>query len=76
VDIDSVYAKVATALVHDGYAAAYATFAVWKGACLVVGVAVPAREDEARAREVRDRFVKEVLPRVLVLSADVPKDLD
>jgi hypothetical protein len=74
VDIDSVFAKVATLAYRDGYAGAYAAYPAWRGACLIVGVAVPAREDEARAREVRDRFAKEILPHVQVLGTEEPKE--
>jgi hypothetical protein len=74
VDIGSVFAKVATLAYRDGYAGAYAAYPAWKGACLIIGVAVPAREDEARAREVRDRFAKEVLPHVQILGAEEPKE--
>ena len=62
VDVDPLYAKTATVLSRESYAAAWASYPAWDKACLVVGVAVPARDDEARAREVRDRFVKDVLP--------------
>ena len=43
-------------------------------ACLVVGVAVPARDDESRARAVRDRFVTEVLPKIVVTTPAEPKE--
>lgn len=74
VDIDVLYAKTATALDRGGYAVSYAAYPAWKGACLIVGVAIPAREDEARAREVRDRFAQEVLPHVEVLAVEEPKE--
>jgi len=74
VDIDSLFAKTATLADRNGYAGAYAAYPAWKGACLIIGVAVPAREDEGRAREVRDRFAKEVLPHVQVTSVDEPKE--
>lgn len=74
VDVDPLYAKTATVLSRESYAAAWAAYPAWDKACLVVGVAVPAREDEARAREVRDRFVKEVLPKVVVTAAVEPKE--
>jgi hypothetical protein len=74
VDVDSVVARTATMLEHETYAGTYAAYPVWQNACLIVGVAVPAREDEVRAREVRDRFAKEVLPRVEVLAREEPKE--
>jgi hypothetical protein len=74
VDVDSVFAKTATMLEHESYAGTYAAYPVWNNACLIVGIAVPSRDDDVRAREVRDRFAKEVLPRIEVLSADEPKE--
>jgi hypothetical protein len=74
VDVVSVFAKTATLAARDAYAVAYATYPAWKGACLVVGVAVPARDEEARARIVRDRFLDEVLPNVQVVSTEEPKE--
>ena len=74
VDVDSIFAKTATLAQRESYAAAYAAYPAWKGACLIVGVAVPSRDDEPRAREVRDRFAKEILPKVEVLTVDEPKE--
>jgi len=74
VDVDTIFAKTATLAQHESYAAAYAAYPAWKGACLIVGVAVPSRDDEPRARAVRDRFAKEILPRVEVLTAEEPKE--
>jgi hypothetical protein len=73
-DIDVLFARTATVADHGGYAVAYGAYPAWKGACLIVGVAVPAREDEGRAREVRDRFAQEVLSHVEVLTKDEPKE--
>ena len=66
VDIDSLVATTATLGVHDQYAAAYATYPAWPGACLVLGIAVPARDELERAKAVRDRFAAEVLPKLKV----------
>jgi hypothetical protein len=74
VDVDSVFAKTETIAVRDTYAGTYAAYPVWDNACLIVGVAVPSRGDDDRAREVRDRFAREVLPRVEVLRQDEPKE--
>src|SRR5438270_25246 len=73
-DIDTVFAKTATLAARDSYAAAFAAYPAWKGACLIVGVAVPSRDEEMRAREVRDRFVKDVLPHVAVTAAEEPRE--
>ena len=73
-DVDCVFARQATLTSQDGYAVAYGAYPAWKGACLVVGIAVPTRDDEARARKVRDRFAAEVLPKVERLLADEPKE--
>jgi len=75
-EIHRSYARTASLAMRDGFAVAYATYPAWKGACLVVGVAVPARDDEPRARAVRDRFVSEVLPRVLVGAKAAPTLLE
>ncbi|MDB4933232.1 MAG: hypothetical protein JWP87_204 [Labilithrix sp.] len=74
VDVDPLYAKTATVLSRESYAAAWAAYPAWEKACLVVGVAVPARDDEVRARDVRDRFVKEVFPKVVVTAPVEPKE--
>jgi hypothetical protein len=74
VEVDPLFAKTATILSRESYAAAWASYPAWDKACLVVGVAVPVRDDEARARDVRDRFVKEVLPKVLVTAPVEPKE--
>ena len=67
-------AKTATVLSRETYAAAWTAYTAWPQACLIVGIALPARDDEARAREVRDRFVKDVFPRVVVVAEVEPKE--
>jgi hypothetical protein len=74
VDVDSVFARTATLAMKDAYAGTYAAYPAWKNACLIVGIAVPSRDDDDRARDVRDRFAREVLPRVEVLSREEPKE--
>ena len=73
-DIDSLVATTATLGVRDEYAVAYATYPAWKGACLVLGIAVPARDEIERAKAVRDRFAADVLPNVRVTTTDEPKE--
>ncbi len=73
-DIDALVARTATLGVHDEYAVAYATYPAWPGQCLILGVAVPARDELERAKAVRDRFATEILPKVLVTSKTVPKE--
>jgi hypothetical protein len=74
VDVDPLTAKTATVLARETYEAAWSAFPAWGGtACLVLGVAVPVREDPERAREVRDRFVKDVFPKIVVTGPDEPK---
>jgi hypothetical protein len=72
--IDSLVASTATLGSREQYVAAYATYPAWPGACLVMGVAVPSRDELERAKAVRDRFVSEVLPTVKV-SKDEPKEM-
>jgi len=74
-DIETLDAKAATVVEQGEQSIAYAVYPAWPGACLVVGVAVPARDgDLARASAVRDRFVHEVLPQVRVIREDEPKE--
>lgn len=75
IDIDSVHAKVATVIARDSYEAAWAAYPAWgTKACLVMGVAIPVRDDPERARDARDRFVREVLPKIAVTSYTEPKE--
>ena len=73
-DIDSLQATTATLGDRDRYAVAYGVYPAWKGACLVLGVAVPSRDELERAKAVRDRFATTVLPNVVVTTADEPKE--
>jgi hypothetical protein len=74
VDLDSVVASTATLGMRDQYAVSYATYPAWPGACLVMGVAVPARDELERAKAVRDRFTQDILPNVKVTAKQEPKD--
>ena len=74
VDIDALVARTATLGVHDEYAVAYATYPAWKKSCIVMGIAIPARDELERAKAVRDRFATEILPHIRVLSAEEPKE--
>lgn len=74
VDVDPVHAKTATVLSREQYAAAWAAYPAWDKACLVVGVAIPSRDDQNRATAVRDRFVKEVFPKLTVTTTTEPKE--
>ena len=75
VDVDPLHAKTATVLSRESYEAAWAAYPAWGDkACLVLGVAVPARDDPQRAKEVRDRFVREVFPKVAVTGLEEPKE--
>jgi len=73
-DIESLHAKGATIMENSEYEVGYASYPAWKGACLILGVGVPVRDgDFERAKAVRDRFVKEVLPKVEVLTDEEPQ---
>jgi hypothetical protein len=74
VEVDVFRATTATLLSHEAYAAAVATYPVWKNGCLALGFAVPYRGEEERAVAARARFVKEVLPTVTIISAEEPKE--
>jgi hypothetical protein len=74
-EIESLDAKAATLVEQGSQAIAYAIYPAWPGACLVVGVAVPSRDGEGeRAKEVRDRFVRDVLPHVEVIRQEEPTE--
>jgi hypothetical protein len=73
-DIDSLVATTATLGDRDQYAVTYATYPAWRGACLILGVAVPVRNELERAKAVRDRFASDVLPIVQVTTAEEPKE--
>lgn len=74
VDVDALVATTATLGMRDQYAVAYATYPAWKGACLVLGIAVPARGELERAKAVRDRVAAETFPKVQVVAREVPKE--
>ncbi len=74
-DFESLVARTATLGVRDAYAVAYGTYPAWKGACLVLGVAVPVRDELERAKAVRDRFTREVLPKVQVVATKEPGEM-
>ncbi|CAN5703829.1 hypothetical protein BH09MYX1_BH09MYX1_16670 [soil metagenome] len=75
ISIESLFASAATLIEQSEQAVAYAAYPAWKGSCLIVGVGVPVRDgDSARARAVRDRFVKDVLPFIRVTSEDEPPE--
>jgi hypothetical protein len=76
VEIDSLVATTATLGVRDTYAIAYGAFPAWRGACVVIGIGVPARNELERAKAVRDRFVSNVLPRVQVVARTEPRERD
>ena len=74
VDVYPVHAKMATVLARESYVAAYTTYPVWDNACLVVGVAIPENDEAERAVAARDRFVKDVFPKVEVTSDKEPPE--
>ncbi len=74
-EIETLDAKAATLVEKGEQAVAYGVYPAWPGACLIVGVAVPARDGEKqRATDVRDRFVREVLPKIEVIRATEPTE--
>lgn len=74
VGIDSLHAKTATLLSRGSYVAAWAAYPAWEKACLIVGVAIPERDDARRAKAVRDRFVADVLPKLVVTTTTEPPE--
>jgi hypothetical protein len=75
VELESLEAKAATVVEQGEEAVAYGVYPAWPGACLVVGVAIPSRDGEhERAAQVRDRFLREILPKVEVTRPDEPRE--
>jgi hypothetical protein len=74
VEVDLLTAKTATLVARDDFAVAFASYPAWKNACLTIGIAIPGRGEIERAREVRDRFAKEVFSKVEILSATEPAE--
>jgi hypothetical protein len=74
-ELESLDAKAATLVEQGSQAIAYGVYPAWPGACLIVGVAIPSRDGETeRAAQVRDRFLRDVLPHVEVIGVDEPKE--
>jgi hypothetical protein len=74
-DIETVLAKSATLVARDTYAVTYGIYPAWgKRSCLIVGVAVPSRDEDERAVQVRDRFAREVLPKIEVATPEEPPE--
>ncbi len=74
VEVDLLTAKTATLVARDDFAVAFASYPAWKNACLTVGIAIPGRGEIERAREVRDRFAKEVFPKLEILTPTEPPE--
>jgi hypothetical protein len=74
IPVDALSGKTATLTQRDTYAAAWVAYPVWDNACLIFGVAVPSRGDDARAKIARDRFVKESFPSLEILAESEPKE--
>lgn len=76
VEVTSLTAHTATVLSQETYLVSYAAFPVpeWSNGCLVVGIAVPARDETERARAVRDRWAKDALPKLQVTSKSDPPE--
>jgi hypothetical protein len=71
----TIFGKVATVLMRETFACAYAVYPAWKTKCLAVGVAVPNRDDAApQADALRVRFVSELLPNVRVDVSTPPAE--
>ena len=54
------------------FSAAYAAYAAYPDACLVFGMAVPWGQHEDLAKQVRDRWVKDAVPRIRPMTKEKP----
>ena len=70
-----VLGKVATVIAHGTYQCAYAAYPAWRDTCLVIGLAIPSRTEDARARALRDRFANELLPNLHVSASMAPNEV-
>lgn len=70
--VKSVEGHLDFGLERRRFSAAYAAYPAYEDACLVFGVAVPWEEHEELAKEVRDRWVKEAVPRIRPLTKTRP----
>jgi len=57
--VKAVDAEVATLFSRNRYAAAYAGFVMWPKTCTIFGLAVPERDQDELAKQVRDRYVSD-----------------
>jgi hypothetical protein len=73
IEVEVMTAKTATLAARDDYAGAYAVYPVWDRHCLAIGIAVPARGDMGRAKAVRDRFITEAFPKIVLKAAQAPE---
>ena len=74
VEASSIDAKSAMLADQDEYRSGYAAYPAWDNACLIAGIAVPARGEVERATAVRDRFLKDALPKLEIAAKDEPKE--
>ena len=70
--VESVDGYVDFGLERRKFSAAYAAYPAYPDACLIFGMAVPWREHEDLARQVRDRWVKEGVPQIRTMTPTRP----
>jgi len=68
----TLQASTSSLMAQEKYQATYAIYPAWPDKCLVVGMAVASRGEEARARKARDRFAEEVFSKLEVTSPTAP----
>ncbi len=70
--VESVDGYLDFGLERRRFSAAYAAYAAYPDACLVFGLAVPWRDHKELAQKVRDRWIKEGVPRLRLLTKTRP----
>jgi hypothetical protein len=70
--VKSVDGYVDFGLERRRFSAAYAAYAAYPDACLIFGMAVPWGKHEALAKQVRDRWVREAVPKLRPLTPTRP----
>jgi hypothetical protein len=70
--VESVDGYVDFGLTRHEFSAAYAAYPAYPDACLIFGLAVPWRKHAELAQQVRDRWIKEGVPQLRLLTKTKP----
>ena len=71
-EVRSVDGEFATGFTKTRFSAAWTAYPAYPGACLVYAMAVPWRDHDELARKVRDRWVNEGFPQMILRTTERP----